>query len=420
MTSDRTGDGRSEGGRRGFLKCAAGLAGVAAAGGVAGQTPAYAAGPALTGGSNPGGRAIPPDHIPFHGRHQSGIVTEQQVRAGIVSFDVLADDRRELIDLFRTITERARVLVHGLTPKDKTVAALPATANSLTLTLGVGASLFDDRYGLAPRLPRHLREMPSFPNDDLDPERCHGDLSLQIGSQHHDVIVHVLHDLAQHTDGMLRPRWRMDGFLNPSRPTGAPRTFVGFKDGISNPNIKSADVMNRLMWVTPECDEPDWAVGGCYQVVRLILFDLDSWDQVDTADQEKIFGRRKGTGAPLDGKNELDKPDYDADPDGKKIPLGAHIRLANPQTPETADSHFLRRSYNYDGGFNPDGTLDVGLLFCAYQQDVHRQFAAVQWRLVDEPLSDYVTPVGGGYFFVLPGVRDSSDWLGSGLLYRRY
>jgi deferrochelatase/peroxidase EfeB len=63
-----------------------------------------------------------------------------------------------------------------------------------------------------------------------------------------------------------------------------------------------------------------------------------------------------------------------------------------------------------------NGDMQTGHVFLAYQQDIQRQFVTVQTRLMNEPLVDYVQPFGGGYFFVLPSVRDASDWYGRGLL----
>jgi deferrochelatase/peroxidase EfeB len=91
------------------------------------------------------------------------------------------------------------------------------------------------------------------------------------------------------------------------------------------------------------------------------------------------------------------------------------MRLANPRTPRTDDQRILRRGFNYSRGFDAAGQLDQGLVFVAFNQDIERQFAKIQARLAGEPMTDYITPVGGGYFYVPPGTRGPSDWIGSGL-----
>lgn len=257
------------------------------------------------------------------------------------------------------------------------LAAVLRTVGALgpSVTVAVGASLFDGRFGALDR-PRLLEPMPEFRNDVLLPEWCHGDLLLQ-----------VLGDTAVDVPG-LRPRWRIDGFL----PSGVQRNLFGFREGSGNPDRTDDRLMDELVWVGAGDDEPSWCIGGSYQVVRLIRLAMPTWDRKSVPDQEQVFGRHKGSGAPLGMSAENDPVNH------ATLPVDSHVRRA------AGGARILRRGYSYRLADD-----DMGQVFICYQRDVRRGFEAIQHRLAGETLEKYVMPFGGGYFFVLPGTDGSAE-----------
>ena len=365
--------------------------------------------------------------VPFDGRHQAGILTPRPNQASYVALDSVAQNASELFDILQVLSSQARLLTRGMAvgvteiddpPPDSGILGPYDNPDSLQVTIAFGQTLFDGRYGLARRRPAKLTAMPAFALDQIDPERAGGDVLLQICANQRDTVVHTVRELMRQVAGRLVVRWTIDGFQTAQRgphPSSSTRNLFAFRDGTANPDVSDAALMNQLIWVQDGAGEPRWVTGGTYMVVRTIRQHVEFWDRVGMLEQEQMIGRYRVSGAPLGGTDEYENPDYQSDPKGRRIGLDAHIRLANPRTPATADQRILRRSYSYHRGVDEAGDLDQGLVFVAYNQDPERQFATIQRRLETEPMSDYITPVGGGYFFAPRGAAGEGDWVGSGL-----
>ncbi|MFF4985453.1 Dyp-type peroxidase [Streptomyces sp. NPDC001046] len=248
--------------------------------------------------------------------------------------------------------------------------------------------------------PRHMRRMPSFAGDVLDPAQSHGDLLLHItGSS-----ARAVRQAAERTLRALpqqQVRWRADGTRPENRTEdgrGLSRNPFHFTEGHGNPPT-AAETTERAT-VRAGRGEPSWAVGGSYQVIRIIRLATDFWDRDTVHEQERITGRRRN-GRWLDGTPSTERAAFATDPLGKITPLDSHVRRAapNPRTPPP----MVRRSYNYDRG--PD---DQGLIFSCFQNDLEKGFEAVQRRLQGEAMAKYTLTIGGGYFFIPP---PGESWL---------
>jgi deferrochelatase/peroxidase EfeB len=413
--------------RRGFLKGSLVTVGAAGVGAGIGLSAASAS------ASTPDGAAQAQavlatelaTRVPFDGTHQAGILTPPQDQMTMLALDSIAPSSLRLFEALATLSAEARRLTQGSPvgiievddpAPDSGILGGYDAPDALTVTIAFGASLFDDRYGLAAKQPARLTAMPAFALDELDPARTAGDLIVQVCAGQRDTVVHTVRELMRAIAGRLVVRWTIDGFQTAQRgptPKSNTRNLFAFRDGTANPDVTDAALMAQLVWT--DAHEHPFAAGGTYMIVRTIRQHVEFWDRVGMLEQEQMIGRYRVSGAPLGGATEYENPDYPSDPKGKRIPLNAHIRLANPRTPQTAEQRILRRPYNYNRGFDEAGDQDQGLLFVAFNQDPKRQFEQIQLRLEAEPMTDYITPVGGGYFFAPRGAAGPGDWIGSGL-----
>ncbi|MER6323178.1 iron uptake transporter deferrochelatase/peroxidase subunit [Streptomyces coelicoflavus] len=358
--------------------------------------------------------------VPFHGAHQAGIATPVQDRLHFAAFDVTTEDRAAFVALLKEWTAAARAMTAGHAvgegaygglpeaPPDDTGEALGLKPSRLTLTIGFGPSLFA-KFGLADRRPEALADLPKFPGDNLDRARSGGDLCVQACADDPQVAVHAIRNLARIGFGKVVVRWSQLGFGKTSSTTPdeqTPRNLLGFKDGTRNIAGTERDRLEKFVWAAAK-DGSDWMAGGSYLVARRIRMHIETWDRTSLQEQEDVFGRDKGEGAPVGRAKERDEPFL------KAMKPDAHVRLAHPDS--NGGATLLRRGYSFTDGTDGLGRLDAGLFFLAYQRDVREGFIPVQRNLATDALNEYIQHVGSAVFAVPPGVRDADDWWGSTL-----
>lgn len=368
--------------------------------------------------------------VPFHGEYQAGIVTPVQDRLHFASFDVTTTKRDELVGLLKDWTAAAERMTAGHearangavggnpeAPPADTGEALDLPASALTLTIGFGASLFDNRFSLADKRPTALIDMPAFPGDDLDPKRSGGDICVQACANDPQVAVHAIRNLARIGFGKVAVRWSQLGFgrtSSTSESQTTPRNLFGFKDGTNNLKAEEPASLTEHVWVS-QADGPRWLVGGTYLVARRIRMHIEIWDRTSLAEQESIVGRKKGSGAAHGQLDEFDPVDLHVRGAGGEplVVEDAHIRLSSHET--LGGVRVLRRGYNFTDGSDGLGHLDAGLFFICFNRDTGKQFVPMQHALsTKDRMMEYVEHTGSGLYAVPPGVRPGGFW-GEGL-----
>ena len=354
--------------------------------------------------------------VDFHSAHQAGIATPVQGHLHFASYDVTTTDRAALVALLQDWTAAARAMtadrrVGGsglqsrLAPPSDTGEAVGLDAANLTLTVGFGPGLFDDRFGLGASRPAALADLPAFPGDTLDPALCGGDLAVQACSDDPQVAVHAVRNLTRIAAGRAAVRWAQLGFGKASATESAgptPRNLFGFKDGTANILGDDAGALAEHVWAHGS-DGSGWMADGSYLVARRIRMTIETWDRTSLDEQETVIGRTKDVGAPLGRARER------ATVRPAELPATSHVRLAHPSL--HGGARLLRRGYNFVDGSDGLGHLDAGLFFLAYQRDPRRGFVPIQTELArHDAMNEYVRHTGSSLWAVPPGVEPGGWW----------
>jgi putative iron-dependent peroxidase len=244
----------------------------------------------------------------------------------------------------------------------------------LTCVVGIGSELWDRLLG-SPR-PTDLHPFPGFAGARHTAVATSGDLLFHIRAHRLDLCFELAQRLGSRLRGHAQVVDEVHGFKSFDE-----RDLLGFVDGTENPEGAAA-----LEAVTIGDEDPEFA-GGSYVVVQKYLHDLDAWDALSVAEQERAIGRTK--------LSDIELPD-------ELKPANSHLALNTI----VDDRGVQRQIVRFNMPFGRVGTREFGTYFIGYARapEVLEQMLTNMF-LGDPPgnydrILDFSTAVTGNLFFV--------------------
>lgn len=246
-------------------------------------------------------------------------------------------------------------------------------AAALATAIGFGPALWRELNGSAPGGLRELRELRPL-KGSFDMPAPGGDLLVHINSQRVDFCFELAQSFLDDLKGGMEVLEEQAGFRYLDN-----RDLTGFIDGTENPHEPEGRAAAALL-------DGEFA-GGSFAFAQRYVHDMAKWHRLKVDAQEQVIGRTK-----------LDSVELDEE----QMPANSHV-ARNVIEEEGEELQILRHSMPYGSASG-----ERGLFFLAYTRDlgIIDRMLANMFGTAGDGLSDrllnFVTPVGGGYFFMPP------------------
>ena len=254
----------------------------------------------------------------------------------------------------------------------------------LVTVVGFGPELW---RGLSGKAPDGLHALQALAGNFSMPASG-GDLLFHIHSDRYDLCFALAQSVMAESGNLFEVLEETAGFRYLDG-----RDLTGFIDGTENPYEPDARAEAALLG-----EEAGEYAHGSFAFAQRYVHQLEKWQRIKVDAQEHVIGRTKLESMELD--------------DAVK-PLNAHI--ARTVIREGGEElKIVRHSMPYG-----ESAGEQGLFFIAYTKDltvIDRMLARMFGTSGDgisDRLLNFVTPVGGGYFFV-PSLRMWDEVVGKG------